>query len=443
MAGSGALRALRARGIRCARVDVALSGVILGAGVIELSVADRLPPGGVPVQAAYLVGIALAVLLRAASPEWSAGSYLLATVFVCALSQPYELLSVGLAFTVLPFLYAATLDGKRLWGVLGLLLLAVAIRSLDDPGQDWFARLLDQAWVLQAAVAGLVVRRYRRRADHLGLAAAERARQAVGLERARIARELHDVVGHQVTAMIVTADAARGLLEDKVAEHAGDPGDGRTQAMASAHAALAAIEDTGRQCLTEMRHLVGLLRDSDSAAGPGPDATAPAPPPPGLDRLEDLLRAVRAAGLPVRVAVNGAPRPVSSGASLTAYRVVQESLTNTIRHAGPTKATVRLDWSTDALTIQVDDDGAGTEPVPPAADGSGLAGLRERARIFGGTFTAGPKGLPGHGWTVRAALPVGHDTPPASASAPGPTSDHRPGRAAAAVRLDGPPRAGS
>jgi signal transduction histidine kinase len=211
------------------------------------------------------------------------------------------------------------------------------------------------------------------------------------------------------------------LLEDTLAARAEAPGDGPTSAIVSAHEALAAIEVTGRQCLTEMRHLVGLLRDHDNPSPDGAGAAVPMSPPPALDRLGDLLRSVRAAGPPVRLVVNGAPQPLSAGASLTAYRVIQESLTtNTIRHAGQTRATVHLDWSADTLTIQVDDDGAGSEAGPPPTDGSGLAGLRERVRIFDGTLTAGPKAFPGHGWTVNAALPLSPDAPPWT---PDPRSD--------------------
>jgi len=221
------------------------------------------------------------------------------------------------------------------------------------------------------------------------------AQVAAAAERARIAREIHDVVAHNVSVMVVQADGAAFAL------------DGSPQ---RAREALAAISATGRRALAEMRSLLGVLREpADGDGVPGGAGPALAPQP-GVEDLADLLEQARTAGLPVSLRVSGDPRPVPAGETLAVYRVVQESLTNVRKHAGPgATAVVSLDYGEDGLLIRVTDDGAGASAVPglghPAAgSGHGLAGMRERIELYGGTARSGPR--PGGGYEVVARLPV-------------------------------------
>jgi signal transduction histidine kinase len=240
------------------------------------------------------------------------------------------------------------------------------------------------AWVLGDSM------RYRRayyasledRAARLERERDAQARVAAVAERARIARELHDVVAHNVSVMVVQADGASYALGT-------DPG--------RAKEALAAISATGRQALAEMRRLLGVLRREDEETGSG------LAPQPGIGELGELLDQARIAGLPVSFVVEGVPRPLPGGAALTAYRIVQESLTNTRKHAGPvTSASVVVRYSTDALVLAISDDGRGA--AAPGGAGHGLTGMRERVAVYGGSVVAGPR--PGGGFEVVATLPL-------------------------------------
>ena len=205
------------------------------------------------------------------------------------------------------------------------------------------------------------------------------ARIAAAAERARIARELHDVVAHHVSVMVVQADGAGYALR-------ADP--------ARAEAALQAIAGTGRQALTEMRRLLGVLRSADERATLAPM--------PGLDELRELLDQARAAGLEVSYTLSGTPRELPEGVELAAYRVVQESLTNTRKHAGlAATAAVTLRYEPTGVTVEVTDNGLGV--TSEYTGGHGLAGMRERIGMYGGTVIAGP--LPGGGFGVTARLP--------------------------------------
>ncbi len=217
------------------------------------------------------------------------------------------------------------------------------------------------------------------------------AQIAAAAERARIARELHDVVAHNVSVMVVQADGASYALD-------GDPGRARE--------ALAAIAGTGRQALAEMRRLLGVLRQDEDGTDPG------RAPLPGIAQLGELLEQTRAAGLAVSLTVEGVPQPLPDGAALAAYRIVQESLTNTRKHGGPLAAAqVTLRYLEDALVLRITDSGRG----PTAAydgGGHGLTGMRERVAIYGGWVQAGPKA--GGGFQVTARLPVAPVLPEAA-----------------------------
>jgi signal transduction histidine kinase len=203
-------------------------------------------------------------------------------------------------------------------------------------------------------------------------------REAVAAERSRIARELHDVIAHSVAVMTVQAGAAEEMLKQ-------DP--------ARALEPVRAVQETGRQALAEMKRLVGILREGDHELGLEPQ--------PGVADLERLVAHVREAGLAVDLRVEGKPRPLPIGVDLSAYRVVQEALTNALKHAQASSAVVVLRYRDDDLSIEITDDGVGASS---AGSGHGLAGMRERIAVFGGRFDAGP-GERG-GFAVRALLPL-------------------------------------
>jgi signal transduction histidine kinase len=220
------------------------------------------------------------------------------------------------------------------------------------------------------------------------------AKVAAAAERARIARELHDVIAHHVSVMVVQADGAAYALRSS---------------PQTTETALHAISRTGRQALSEMRNLLGVLRtDGDRAQ---------LAPVPGLGELRELLDQARAAGLAVTYTLSGTPRDLPEGAELAAYRVVQESLTNTRKHAGlAASAAVTLRYEPDGLTLEVTDDGLASSA--PGSGGHGLAGMRERIEMYGGTVQAGP--LAGGGFGVVAHLPC--PQPAGRPSDPGPAA---------------------
>ena len=209
----------------------------------------------------------------------------------------------------------------------------------------------------------------------------EHARRAAEEEQTRIARELHDIITHNVSVMTVQAAAARDVFDTQPSR---------------AREALGSIESSGREALTELRRLLGRVRTGDGSLTPLP----------GLARLDDLISQVRSAGLDVELNVEGEPQELPAGVDLSAYRIVQEALTNTLKHAQASRATVLVKYAGDAVEVEVVDDGRG-----PSANGSergqGIIGMRERAALFGGRLRAGP--APGRGFSVKARIPLGED----------------------------------
>src|SRR5262245_25251061 len=218
------------------------------------------------------------------------------------------------------------------------------------------------------------MRELEERADRLEREQAERARIAVQNERAMIARELHDIVAHSVSVMVVQAGAARRIVVDQPEE---------------ARAAMASIETTGREALVEMRRLLGVLR---SDADP-----APLEPQQGLAAIGTVIAGADRAGVVVELVVEGEPRPLPPGLDLTAYRIVQEALTNTVKHAAPAHAKVRIRYEPDALDLDIVDDGSRAGEAPGGSGGHGLVGMEERVRLYGGDFRAGPRTPSGFG----------------------------------------------
>jgi signal transduction histidine kinase len=216
----------------------------------------------------------------------------------------------------------------------------------------------------------------------------QQARLAASTERARLARELHDIVAHSLTVVVTLAEAA-------AASAATDP--------PAARDAMGQVATTGRLALAEMRRLVGVLRTEPRDGTEPPDDLADLAPARGLDGLDGLVAGARAAGLPVRLTVGGLPRRLSTAMDTTAYRIVQESLTNVLRHApAPSAVEVLVRWEAERLVLQVSDDGR--SPARTGEPGHGLVGMRERLAIFGGELSAGPS-VSG-GWRVRAVLPL-------------------------------------
>ena len=212
----------------------------------------------------------------------------------------------------------------------------------------------------------------------------ETARLAIVEERARIARELHDVVAHSVSVMVVQAGAERLALD---------------QAQESTRETLISIENTGRQALAEMRRLLGMLRKDDAEL-----ALAPLP---SLDHLDSLVARVREAGLPVELHVEGLRKTLPAGVDISAYRIVQEALTNALRHAGPARARVVVRYGEGEVELEVSDDGGGSQQ--PNANGHGLVGMRERVALYGGELNAGLREE--GGYAVRARLPFDRPRP--------------------------------
>jgi len=205
------------------------------------------------------------------------------------------------------------------------------------------------------------------------------AREAVVEERARIARELHDAIAHNVSMMVVQAGAERRSLNG----HGG-----------TTREVLETIEQVGRGALTEMRRLVGMLRS---------ETGDPLAPQPGLGDLASLVRQVEEAGLPVELVVEGEPRELSVGIELSAYRIVQEALTNALKHAGDARASVRVRYGSDSLELEIVDDGTGAAESVPSG-GHGLVGMQERVALYGGRFDAGRRA--GGGYHVHVLLPI-------------------------------------
>ena len=222
----------------------------------------------------------------------------------------------------------------------------------------------------------------RQRAAELEQARDELARRAVTEERLRIARELHDVVAHSMSIIAVQSGVGVHVLDSQPEE---------------ARKALVAVEATSRQALVEMRRLLGVLRQEAEPRG----SLAPAP---GLAELEELAAEVAKAGLRVDVRIEGTPSELLAGLDLSAYRIVQEALTNVVRHAGPATARVAVRYAPGRVELEVVDDGRGQAATVRGRGGLGIAGMRERAALYGGTLDAGP--LPGRGFRVAATLPV-------------------------------------
>ena len=303
-------------------------------------------------------------------------------------------LSSFVIFLVVSYSVAVYGEGRRAV-VVAAVAFAAEILTIDVPRflMGINAGDIVPAWVLYVMFwfIGRTIRQRRLQAEHLEDLAArlerereEKARVAVAEERSRISRELHDVIAHSVSVMVVQAQAAQRLLEGE---------------QNAPRQALSSIETTGRQALTEMRRLLGILRRTDAELALAPQ--------PGLRYLDALIEQVREAGLPTELRVEGEVRPLPPGVDLSAYRIVQEALTNALKHAGPARARVEIHYENDELELEVTDDGPGTGRGGGA--GQGLVGMRERVALYGGVLESGKRD--DGGYLVRARLPLDSDRP--------------------------------
>ena len=374
-------------------IDLGVPVVLAAIGIAEVLTNNELdaPPG---VLVALILWMTLPVVARRRAPV------LVLAVVLAGFTVAEEAYGVadaaGSPFaTLLLALYSAGAyaDRRGRWiggGLLALFLFGFILDS-DTPIGDFFFIGGIMAGVWGAAV---VVNSRQRLATELAARTVElehereeKAKLAVAEERARIARELHDGVAHNLSVMIVQAGAERREVAKERPETA---------------EVLETIEQTGRQAMAEMRRLLGMLRRSD-------DELALAPQP-SIDHLDTLVAQVRDAGMPVELSVEGEPRPLPPGVDLSAYRIVQEALTNALKHAGPASARVTVRYGRDELDIEVSDDG--TAPPAenangaraPSGGGHGLVGMRERVALFGGDLAAGHRR--DGGYAVKARLPI-------------------------------------
>ncbi len=369
--------------------DGALAAVVLAVALVEIGLNDEqtLDRYDRVLSTTLLVLMSVVIVFRRRHPVavWLASGVLISIYGVASFPDP--MLPYG------PLIAVYTVAAYTSWRtsmITGIVTAAViAGGMIIDPHDDlvdWLVAFLSTttAWLI-----GNNVRTYRAYASELE-AKAERldrdrraeAERAVADERLRLARELHDVAAHHVSVIALHAEAGQALLPD-------DP--------ERADQSLAVIGEVARTTLTELRRVVGVLRD---------DQAAPLSPQPGLDQLPLLVDEVERAGLPVTLEVSGTPGSISRTLDTSVYRIVQEALTNVLRHAGPATAHVRIGYEPGAVAVEVLDDGVGTAngagPVLPDG-GHGLEGMKERAAMLGGTLTAGAR--PDRGFAVVARLP--------------------------------------
>jgi signal transduction histidine kinase len=363
-------------------LDGGIVAAIVALGTVEIWL-SALPDGSQVRLTLGLLASAIPLLFRRRYP------FAVIATIVAALPLAGDLYdettAIFAAMVTAVYSVARYADARRAIAGVVLVLVAFGIGMAADgkPEDIFFAGVIcGPIWA-----GGRLVRANKFTADAMADRAAiaerereERARAAVAEERTRIARELHDVVAHSISVMVVQAGAERKALGDEREE---------------TRKVLETIESTGRETLTEMRRLLGMLRRSDDELELAPQ--------PSMDHVGRLVDQVREAGLPVTLEVEGDPVPLAPGVDLSAYRIVQEALTNALKHAGPASARVTVRYGRDDLDLEIVDDGAGGSNGN-GNGGHGLIGMRERVHLFGGNLDAGARRE--GGYAVRARLPI-------------------------------------
>ncbi len=361
------------------RGDEVLAAALTALALLGVALTEA-PESHRVASAALAVALGAAAARRSRDPLPLLGLILAVAVVALAVPMLAEPTNSGVFVFYLLAIYsaAAHTSGRRTLVaggmVVGLYVMAFASDGTGISADTviFYTLLLSTPWAAGRAV------RQRRLNDRELEQEKTRAAAAIVEERARIARELHDVVAHSISVMVLQARGGRRVLDS-------DPADARD--------AFAVIESTGQQALDEMRRLVGMLRSDDE--------TLPLAPQPSLKELGTLVEQVRAAGLPVHVAIEGEPQDLPPGVDLSAFRIVQEALTNALTHAGPARARVVLRYLADDLEVEISDDGPGSGDG--SGSGYGLVGMRERVEVYGGELRAGRQ--PGGGYALRVRLP--------------------------------------
>jgi signal transduction histidine kinase len=358
------------------------------------------PPLGLP-RSRFVLGCALVLLhtlplaARRRFPGTVLALILASGLAFAALGLPPDILGVPILVAV----YSVAAYGRRWVAVAGLAAAELGLAAVQlTPSKIGVGTLVGNLGVVAAAwLLGHFAHNYRayaarleERTAELEQAREELARRAVAEERLRLARELHDVVAHAMSVIAVQSGVGAHVAKTQPKEAA---------------KALAAIEATSRAALEELRRLLGVLRQENEPQGE-------LAPVPGLGDLDGLLAEVAKAGLAVRLRVEGTPAPLPAGVDLSAYRIVQEALTNVVKHAGPARAQVVVGYRDQDVRVEVTDDGQGTVASVSdgrAGTGHGLIGMRERVQVFGGDLDVGP--CPDGGFRVAARLPLAADQP--------------------------------
>jgi signal transduction histidine kinase len=377
------MRRLRALAGRQDLIDGGIVGAIVALGMIEIWAGDL----GDGEQLRLTVGLLISALPLLARRRHPLAVLLVITAAVPVTWSLYDKTTAVLAAMIVAiYSVAAFVPARRaLLGLAVVMSVFGAGMTIEGKPEDivFAGVIIGGVWA-----AGRLAYAHRQTADAMADRAAiaersreERARAAVAEERARIARELHDVVAHSISVMVVQAGAERRAIGDE---------------RAQTRDVLATIEQTGRATLGEMRRLLGMLRSSDDELELAPQ--------PSMRHVEQLVEQVRAAGLPVTLDVEGDPVPLPPGVDLSAYRIVQEALTNALKHAGPASARVTVRYGRDDLDLEILDDGAGAANGNGDGGGHGLIGMRERVHLFGGNLAAGARR--DGGYAVRARLPL-------------------------------------
>jgi signal transduction histidine kinase len=324
----------------------------------------------------------VALLWRRRSPAVVLAVVMASNVLYFGLGYPYGPAWLAL---IVAFWTAVTGGARRVaWAtaVVGLAAYFTLAALLDRVGPATAATIAAHlGWLLLVLSVSEIALAARQRRQAAERTRAEEARRRAGEERMRIARELHDVLAHNISLINVQAGVALHLMDEQ-------PGQSRT--------ALVAIKQASNDALGELRSVLDVLRQGDEAP--------PRAPASGLAQLDSLVAGAGATGLEVTTRVEGLPRPLPAGTDLAAFRIVQESLTNVTRHAGPASATVLVRYGPDDLTVRVDDDGRGPVAATGPGNGNGIRGMRERVAALGGELTTGVR--PGGGFRVQARLPI-------------------------------------